>query len=48
MPSGELAEAINGESGSFTAVQEQVNKAGGGRFGSGWSWLVVGKLSNLL
>jgi Fe-Mn family superoxide dismutase len=42
-PSGELAEAIKSAFDSFTAMQEQVNKAGGGRFGSGWSWLVIGK-----
>jgi Fe-Mn family superoxide dismutase len=43
MPGGALADAINGSFGSLAAMQEQVNKAGAGRFGSGWSWVVVGK-----
>jgi Fe-Mn family superoxide dismutase len=40
-PSGELGDAINKAFGSFDALKEAVNKAGVGRFGSGWSWLVV-------
>jgi len=42
-PGGPLAEAVNGAFGSLAGLQEQMNKAGAGRFGSGWSWLVVGK-----
>lgn len=38
-PVGKLAAAINANFGSFTALKEQVEKAGLGRFGSGWSWL---------
>jgi Fe-Mn family superoxide dismutase len=41
-PSGALAEAINSTFGSFDALKEEINKAGAGRFGSGWAWLVVG------
>jgi len=38
-PAGKLAAAINANFGSFAALKEQVEKAGLGRFGSGWSWL---------
>ncbi|MGA9407408.1 MAG: superoxide dismutase [Bacteroidota bacterium] len=41
--SGKLITAINGAFGSTAAFKEQFNKAGLGRFGSGWAWLVVGK-----
>ncbi len=41
-PTGALAEAINSTFGSFDALKEEINKAGAGRFGSGWAWLVVG------
>ncbi|HEY8448341.1 MAG TPA: superoxide dismutase [Thermomicrobiales bacterium] len=46
-PTGALAEAINRDFGSFEALKEAVNKAGLGRFGSGWAWVVVrdGKLA---
>jgi superoxide dismutase, Fe-Mn family len=46
-PSGALADAINSAFGSLDALKEAVNKAGAGRFGSGWAWVVVkdGKLS---
>jgi Fe-Mn family superoxide dismutase len=40
-PSGDLAAAINSTFGSFTSFKEQFAKAGVGRFGSGWAWLVV-------
>jgi Fe-Mn family superoxide dismutase len=39
-PTGAVADAINGAFGSFDAFKEQMNKAGVGRFGSGWAWLV--------
>jgi Fe-Mn family superoxide dismutase len=40
-PSGKLAEAIASTFGSFDAFKDQFAKAGMGRFGSGWAWLVV-------
>lgn len=40
-PSGELASAIDKAFGSLDALKEKMNTAGAGRFGSGWSWLVV-------
>lgn len=40
-PSGALADAINQTFGSFDAFKEELNKAGIGRFGSGWAWLTV-------
>jgi Fe-Mn family superoxide dismutase len=45
-PGGDLAAAINSAFGSFASFKEQFAKAGVGRFGSGWAWLVVngGKL----
>ena len=46
-PTGKVAEAINAKFGSFDAFKEAFGKAGVGRFGSGWAWLVDtgGKLS---
>jgi Fe-Mn family superoxide dismutase len=41
-PTGALATAINDAFGSFDALKEEINKAGAGRFGSGWAWLVAG------
>jgi Fe-Mn family superoxide dismutase len=45
-PTGELADAINAEFGSFDSFKEQFAKAAATRFGSGWAWLSVdgGKL----
>ena len=45
-PSGALGAAIDTAFGSFTALQERLNAAATGQFGSGWGWLVVagGKL----
>jgi superoxide dismutase, Fe-Mn family len=40
---GKLITEINGGFGSVAGFKEQFNKAGLGRFGSGWVWLVVGK-----
>jgi len=39
-PGGALAKAIDGSFGSFATFKEQFQKAGMGRFGSGWAWLV--------
>src|SRR5215217_7186655 len=46
-PSGALAAAIDRDLGGFDALKEAVNKAGAGRFGSGWAWVVLkdGKLA---
>ena len=45
-PSGDLAKEIASSFGSFSGLQEKLNAAAGGQFGSGWGWLVVsdGKL----
>ncbi len=42
-PSGELADAIKNEFGSFEAFQEKFAQAAASRFGSGWGWLCVHK-----
>ena len=39
-PTGAIADAIKASFGSFDAFKEQVNKAGVGRFGSGWAWVI--------
>ena len=46
-PSGTLAEAIKSTFGDFATFKTKIKEAGVGRFGSGWSWLVVngGKLA---
>jgi Fe-Mn family superoxide dismutase len=46
-PSGALAAAIDRDFGGLDAMKDAVNKAGAGRFGSGWAWVVLkdGKLS---
>jgi Fe-Mn family superoxide dismutase len=40
-PTGALADAITATFGSFDAFKDEFAKAGVGRFGSGWAWLVV-------
>ena len=40
-PSGDLAKAIEKSYGTFDHFKEEFAKAGVGRFGSGWAWLVV-------
>jgi Fe-Mn family superoxide dismutase len=40
-PAGALAAAIDRTFGSLDSFKEQLTKAGVGRFGSGWAWLVV-------
>ena len=42
-PDGELADAITDSFESFSAFKEQLSDAAVKRFGSGWSWLSVGK-----
>jgi Fe-Mn family superoxide dismutase len=46
-PSGALGDAIKASFGSFDSFKDQMAKAGIGRFGSGWAWLIDngGKLS---
>jgi superoxide dismutase, Fe-Mn family len=39
-PTGSIADAIKSSFGSFDVFKEQVNKAGVGRFGSGWAWVI--------
>jgi Fe-Mn family superoxide dismutase len=39
-PTGDLADAIQRDFGTLENLQQQINAAGAGRFGSGWSWLV--------
>jgi superoxide dismutase, Fe-Mn family len=39
-PSGALGDAIKASFGSFDGFKEQFAKAGVGRFGSGWAWLI--------
>ena len=42
-PTGELADAINKAFGTFDDFKAKFKAAGVGRFGSGWSWLVLEK-----
>jgi Fe-Mn family superoxide dismutase len=42
-PIGTLAKAIEAKFGSFDAFKDEFKKAGIGRFGSGWAWLVAQK-----
>jgi Fe-Mn family superoxide dismutase len=46
-PTGELAEAIQRDFGSFEAFKEKLTNAAANQFGSGWGWLVAdgGKLA---
>ena len=39
-PTGAIADAINSSFGGFDAFKEQFTKAGVGRFGSGWAWVI--------
>jgi Fe-Mn family superoxide dismutase len=40
-PSGDLAQAIDKAFSDFGSFKEEFSSAAGGRFGSGWAWLVV-------
>ena len=39
-PTGAIADAIKSSFGTFESFKEQVGKAGVGRFGSGWAWVI--------
>jgi Fe-Mn family superoxide dismutase len=39
-PTGAIADAIDSSFGSFDAFKDQFTKAGLGRFGSGWAWVI--------
>lgn len=42
-PKGDVAKAIDKAFSSFEAFKDQFTKAGLGRFGSGWAWLIADK-----
>jgi Fe-Mn family superoxide dismutase len=46
-PTGAIADAINSSFGTFDTFKDQFAKAGVGRFGSGWAWVIEqgGKLA---
>lgn len=46
-PTGELADAINKEFGSFQAFKEKFSDVSVKQFGSGWGWLVLNKNGKL-
>jgi Fe-Mn family superoxide dismutase len=46
-PTGELAEAISRQLGSFDTFKEQLSTAAKTRFGSGWAWLSVTPFGDL-
>jgi Fe-Mn family superoxide dismutase len=39
-PTGAIADAITSSFGGFDKLKEEVKKAGVGRFGSGWAWVI--------
>jgi Fe-Mn family superoxide dismutase len=42
-PTGDLADAIKRDFGSFEKFSEEFSNAAATQFGSGWAWLVIGK-----
>jgi Fe-Mn family superoxide dismutase len=47
-PQGRLAAAVQGQFGSFDGLREQLTKAAGGVFGSGWAWLTLDSAKKLV
>jgi Fe-Mn family superoxide dismutase len=47
-PGGALLQTLTSTFGSVDAFKDQLNKAGLGRFGSGWAWLVADKSGKLM
>jgi Fe-Mn family superoxide dismutase len=46
-PKGELGKDIDGAFGSFEKFQDQLSKAAGSVFGSGWAWLTLSREGTL-
>ncbi|QRK12278.1 superoxide dismutase [Archangium violaceum] len=46
-PTGDLADAINRDFGSFERFKEEFSNAAATQFGSGWAWLVLDKSGKL-
>lgn len=46
-PTGDLANRINKEFGSFDSLKEKLTSAAVGRFGSGWAWLSANNKGDL-
>lgn len=46
-PSGDLADAITKDFGSYEAFKEKFSASASGHFGSGWAWLCLNKEGNL-
>lgn len=46
-PSGKISDLINNSWGSFDKFSEEFTKSATGNFGSGWTWLVLGKTGKL-
>ena len=40
-PTGAIADAITGSFGGFDKFKDELKKAGVGRFGSGWAWVIA-------
>src|SRR6476659_3360773 len=41
-PQGQIGQAISDAFGTFDALKTEFTKAGAGRFGSGWAWVIIG------